>query len=100
MTPLLQKTTPDELTQAPSGAPTPQMQCIPDWNKLARADEVSIRRADGRISSGRIDMLSMDRRVFWIIQNNGKGRIMIDKNEDSTVFRRTSDSSNERHPRS
>jgi hypothetical protein len=45
-------------------------------------------------------MLSMDRRVFWIIQNNGKGRIMIDKNEDSTVFRRTSDSSNERHPRS
>jgi hypothetical protein len=25
---------------------------------------------------------------------------MIDKNEDSTVFRRTSDSSNERHPRS
>ncbi|GAB2715166.1 hypothetical protein ACX801_09355 [Arthrobacter bambusae] len=100
MTPPLQQTTPDELTQAPSGALTTEMERIPDWNKLTRADEVAIRRHDGSLSSGRIDMLSMDRKVFWIIQNNGKGRTMIEKDEDTTVFRRASGRRNEGHTES
>lgn len=78
MTPLTHQTTPAELTMEPSGAPTPEMQRIPDSTKLAHADKVSIRRHDGSLSSGRIDMLSMERRVFWIIQNDGKGRTMIE----------------------
>ncbi|MHC6591317.1 hypothetical protein [Arthrobacter sp. C152] len=34
-------------------------------------------RQDGTIVAGRVDMLALDRSVFWVIQADGRGRVMV-----------------------
>ena len=34
-------------------------------------------RRDGSSILGQIDMLALDRSVFWIIQEDGSGRVMV-----------------------
>lgn len=34
-------------------------------------------RRDGGSMLGHIDMLALDRSVFWIIQDDGSGRVMV-----------------------
>lgn len=53
--------------------PTP----VPDWSKLSRGDVVQVFRRDGSSMLGQIDMLALDRSVFWIIQEDGSGRAMV-----------------------
>ncbi|WP_311214716.1 MULTISPECIES: hypothetical protein [unclassified Arthrobacter] len=60
-------------------------QPVPDWSKLARDDTVTVLRSDGNIVTGKIDMLAVDRSVFWMIQNDGLGRIMIPLREAQSV---------------
>ena len=50
---------------------------IPDWSKLARGDRVRVTRQDGTSTCGLIDMLALDRSIFWIIQEGGRGRVMV-----------------------
>jgi len=52
-------------------------QAIPDWSKLTRGDLVRVARRDGSAITGSIDMLAMDRSVFWVIQEGGRGRVMV-----------------------
>ncbi|WP_410556465.1 hypothetical protein [Arthrobacter globiformis] len=48
---------------------------------------------DGRIISGQIDMIAVDRSVFWVIQSAGRGRVMICSSDRPVVVRAaTSDS--------
>lgn len=61
--------------------PTP----VPDWSKLSRGDLVQVHRRDGTSASGRIEMLALDRSIFWIIQDGGRGRIMICKGDGPQV---------------
>lgn len=53
------------------------LKSLPDWSKLARGDRVCVTRQDGTSTSGVIDMLALDRSIFWIIQEGGRGRVMI-----------------------
>ena len=50
---------------------------VPDWSKLSRGDVVRVFQSDGSALSGRIDMIAMDRSVFWMIQDGGLGRVMV-----------------------
>ena len=50
---------------------------VPDWSKLSRGDVVRVFRRDGSSILGQIDMLALDRSVFWIIQEDGSGRVMV-----------------------
>ena len=52
-------------------------QAIPDWSKLTRGDLVRVARRDGSAITGSIDMLAIDRSVFWVIQAEGQGRVMV-----------------------
>jgi hypothetical protein len=47
----------------------PQPAAVPDWSKLSRGD--------GSTAAGLIDMLALDRSVLWVIQDGGRGRVMI-----------------------
>lgn len=49
----------------------------PDWSKLSRGDAVRVVRRDGTVAAGLIDMLALDRSVFWVIQEEGRGRVMV-----------------------
>lgn len=61
---------------------------IPNWTKLARADEVAIYQHGEEIASGHIDMLSMDGSVLWLIQDAGRGRALFLHSDGAQVFRR------------
>ncbi|MFJ4264801.1 hypothetical protein ACIPYU_20355 [Paenarthrobacter nicotinovorans] len=37
---------------------------MPDWFKLARHDAVSVVQANGPVTSGKIDMIAVNRSVF------------------------------------
>ncbi len=74
---------------SPAG-PARTVDPIPDWTKLSRADEVAVYRDAVAVAAGRIDMIAIDRSVFWIIQDGGLGRVMFCKGEGVEVFRRTS----------
>lgn len=50
---------------------------VPDWSKLSRGDVVRVLRRDGSTATGLIDMLALDRSVLWVIQDGGRGRVMI-----------------------
>ena len=50
---------------------------VPDWSKLSRGDVVRVFRRDGSSMLGQIDMLALDRSVFWLIQDEGRGRVMV-----------------------
>ncbi|TAP41745.1 hypothetical protein EYS21_18395 [Arthrobacter sp. S39] len=58
---------------------------LPDWSKLSRHDSVTVLRPDGSVLSGQIDMIAIDRSVFWIIQDAGLGRTMICSAESPIV---------------
>ncbi|MBT2515688.1 hypothetical protein [Arthrobacter sp. ISL-30] len=50
---------------------------VPDWSRLSRRDAVRVIRSDGSAISGRIDMIAVDRSVFWVMQDEGLGRVMV-----------------------
>jgi hypothetical protein len=50
---------------------------VPDWSKLSRGDVVKVFPRNGLSTVGQIDMLSLDRSVFWILQEGGRGRMMV-----------------------
>jgi hypothetical protein len=56
---------------------SPQPAAVPDWSKLSRGDVVRVFRRDGSTAAGLIDMLALDRSVLWVIQDGGRGRVMI-----------------------
>lgn len=60
---------------------------LPDWSKLSRNDSVKVLRPDGSAVSGHIDMIAIDRSVFWMIQDVGLGRIMICSAESPIVIK-------------
>ena len=71
-------------------AHAPAADPIPDWSKLSRADEVAVYRHAELVASGRIDMIAIDRSVFWVIQDDGLGRVMCCNGDGLRVFRRQS----------
>jgi hypothetical protein len=59
-----------------------------NWTHLARKDEVELVLRSGKtLASGRIDTIALDGSVFWIIQDDGRGRSMVLPDEDVLVFR-------------
>jgi hypothetical protein len=50
---------------------------LPDWSKLSRGDAVTAVHKNGRVITGRIEMMALDRSVFWVIQEGGLGRAMV-----------------------
>lgn len=59
-------------------SPTPlPRRPLPDWSRLSRGDRVRVTRGDGTSVVGLIDMLALDRSVFWIFQDDGRGRAMV-----------------------
>lgn len=64
--------------QAATARPRPHLPApVPDWSKLSRGDVVRVFRRDGSSMLGHIDMLALDRSVFWLIQDDGSGRVMV-----------------------
>lgn len=63
---------------------------LPAWSKLSRNDAVRVLRADGTEVSGHIDMIAVDRSVFWMIQDAGLGRIMVCSAESPLVIKASS----------
>ncbi|MET3934494.1 hypothetical protein [Arthrobacter sp. OAP107] len=61
----------------PHHRPHPLSPPVPDWSKLSRGDAVTARHKDGRVITGRIEMMAIDRSVFWVIQDHGLGRTMV-----------------------
>lgn len=68
--------------EAPFPAP------VPNWTKLARADQVAIYHHGEEIASGHVDMLSPDGSVLWLIQDQGRGRALFLHSDGPKVFRR------------
>ncbi|MFE4837853.1 hypothetical protein ACFRAU_24610 [Arthrobacter sp. NPDC056691] len=60
---------------------------VPDWSRLSRDDAVRVLLRDGRIISGQIDMIAVDRSVFWVIQSAGRGRVMVCSSDKPVVVR-------------
>jgi very-short-patch-repair endonuclease len=60
---------------------------MPNWMKLSRKDEVEIHRHGELVASGRVDMLALDGSVFWVVQNDGRGRAMFLHSDGYTVLR-------------
>ncbi|MFC7847374.1 hypothetical protein ACFUTU_02745 [Arthrobacter sp. NPDC057388] len=60
---------------------------VPDWSKLSRQDAVRVLLRDGRVIAGRIDMIAVDRSVFWVIQSGGRGRVMVCSSDRPVVVR-------------
>lgn len=59
-------------------SPAPAAACgCPRLVKVVRGDTVRVLRRDGSTTAGLIDMLALDRSVLWIIQDGGRGRVMI-----------------------
>lgn len=56
---------------------SPHPAAVPDWSKLSRGDAVRVFRRDGSAAAGLIDMLALDRSVLWVIQDGGRGRVMV-----------------------
>jgi hypothetical protein len=48
---------------------------------------VKVLRADGSALSGQIDMIAIDRSVFWMTQDAGLGRVMICSAESPVVIK-------------
>ena len=65
-----------------------QLEPVLNWTKLARKDDLELVHPNGKtLTSGRVDMLALDGSVFWLIQDNGKGRAMFLPDDDVMVFR-------------
>ncbi|MFF1831982.1 hypothetical protein [Paenarthrobacter sp. NPDC058040] len=58
---------------------------IPDWSKLRRDDHVTVLRTDGQTVAGRIDMIAIDRTLFWLFQDRGLGRVLVTRSETRSV---------------
>ena len=66
-----------------------QLEPVLNWTKLAQQDELELVRRNGKtLTSGHVDMLASDGSVFWLHQDNGKGRAMFMADDDVIVFRR------------
>ncbi|WP_156037156.1 hypothetical protein [Arthrobacter sp. UNC362MFTsu5.1] len=66
-----------------------QLEPVLDWTKLDQQDELELVRRNGKtLTSGSVDTLASDGSVFWLNQDNGKGRAMFMADEDVIVFRR------------
>ena len=61
---------------------------VPNWCRLSRADEVTVCRDRRKVAAGRVDMVALDGSVFWIIQEDGRGRAMIHQKDGLIVFRK------------
>jgi hypothetical protein len=70
---------------------------VPNWCKLSRADEVTVCRDRRKVAAGRVDMVALDGSVFWILQEDGKGRAMVHQKDGLTVFRKAGKSRRPRH---
>jgi hypothetical protein len=65
-----------------------QLEPVLNWTKLARQDDLKLVHRNGKtLTSGRVDVLALDGSVFWLIQDNGKGRAMFLPDDDVMVFR-------------
>ncbi|MBT2532390.1 hypothetical protein J7E83_09665 [Arthrobacter sp. ISL-48] len=65
-----------------------QLEPVLNWTKLARQDDLELVHRNGKtLTSGRVDMLAMDGSVFWLIQDDGKGRAMFHPDDGVMVFR-------------
>ena len=76
--------------QHPARPPRPGVRApepMPNWMKLSRKDEVEIYRHGELVASGRVDMLALDGSVFWVVQNDGRGRAMFLHSDGFTVLR-------------
>jgi hypothetical protein len=60
---------------------------VPDWSKLSRQDAVRVLLRDGRVIAGTIDMIAVDRSVFWVIQSGGRGRVMVCSSDRPVMVR-------------
>lgn len=56
--------------------------------QLSRTDEVEIYNHGRVMTSGRIDMLSLDGSVLWLQQDEGKGRALFLHSDGLRVYRR------------
>lgn len=61
---------------------------IPNWCLLSRTDQVEIHNHGQVITSGRIDMLSLDGSILWLQQDEGKGRALFLHSDGLRVYRR------------
>lgn len=75
------------LTHSTRGALLNVPRPLPDWSKLARHDSVIVVSSNGSTSRGIIDMIAIDRSVFWLIQGNGQGRMMVSASEGNAVIK-------------
>ena len=77
-------------TQAAAGEPARRnpFEPVVNWCTVSRSDEVAVCRDRRVVASGRVDMVALDGSVFWIIQEDGKGRGMIHQKDGLTVFRK------------
>ena len=78
-----------QTSSAPDASGLPP-QPVPNWSKLSRNDHVQVLHRDGRVTSGRIEMIAVDRSVFWVIQEAGQGRLMVCRSDKPRVIKRAS----------
>lgn len=58
---------------------------VPNWSRLGKKDSVHVRFPNGTAAAGTIDMIAADRSVFWVIRNDGAGRVMVYRGDDVAV---------------
>lgn len=60
---------------------------IRQWKYLWYLEFVELRRGSKLVDTGRIDQITEDGNILWIYLSQGKGRIMIHRNDGVDVWR-------------
>ncbi|MBT2548838.1 hypothetical protein [Arthrobacter sp. ISL-65] len=58
-----------------------------NWTYLWREEFVELRRAGRVTATGWVDDLTADGTIIWICQKDGRGRVMIHRNDKFDIWR-------------
>lgn len=65
--------------------------CVRDWTKLAKGEDVLIFAEDGLELSGRVDAVTRKGEILWLHLSSGAGRKLFIRSEGAEVWRNPSD---------
>jgi hypothetical protein len=68
-------------------APASSPLALDDWVFLNAGDPVIVQTSEGRTVSGSIDIVADDASIFWIWVDGGGGRIAVQEEDRSRVWR-------------
>ena len=57
-----------------------------DWERLTPGDRVSIHLDGNAAHSGLVDIVAPDASIFWVLLDEGRGRVAIHEGDDASVW--------------